>query len=84
MLFEDDEEAANFCSYHGLATTDVGVPKGSSFIEPKIALGRVKSSLIESKRGPFKLSDIVNLTPKQRAGMNFFSRPQASIFNAFC
>jgi hypothetical protein len=68
MLFESEEDAANFCTYHGLSRTDEGVPKGSSFIEPKTAITRVKSSLIEAKRGPFKLADIVNLTPSQRAG----------------
>ncbi len=68
MMFESEEDAANFCTYHGLSKTDEGIPKGSSFIEPKMAIGRVKSSYIESKRGPFKLSDIVNLTPRQRAG----------------
>ncbi len=68
MLFEDEEDAANFCTYHGLSKTDEGIPKGSSFIEPKTAMGRVKSSLIEAKRGTFKLSDIVNLTPHQREG----------------
>mgnify|MGYP006940071499 CR=1 FL=1 len=73
MLFEDEEDAANFCTYHGLTKTDEGITKGSSFIEPKTAMGRVKSSLIEAKRGPFKLSDIVNLTPHQRDGRSNMS-----------